>query len=85
MNAITRKVAQDKKKYLRQVKEFLCRLNIPEVVENVDDDEFIAEKVFPIANEHFVEDYYRYRSADHYLRNREFYENEDNYAIHPVY
>ena len=65
------------------MKEFLCRLSIPDVVERMDDDEFIAEKVFPIANEQFVDDYYRYRSADHYLRNREFYENEDNYALHP--
>lgn len=38
-----------------------------------------------LANEQFVDDYYRYRSADHYLRNREFYENEDNYALHPSF
>lgn len=79
------KIASDKRKYLRQVKEFLCRLNVPKAVERMDDDVFITEKVFPIANEQFREEYYRYRSADHYLRNREFYENEDNYAIHPIY
>ncbi len=48
------------RKYLRHVKEFLCRLRIPDVVERMDDDDFIAEKVFPIANEQFVDDYYRY-------------------------
>lgn len=82
--SIAKKVAQDKRKYLHVVKEFLCRLNIPEVVEKVDDDDFIAEKVFPIASEQFRDDYYRYRSADHYLRNKEFYENEDNYALYPL-
>lgn len=83
--SIAKKVSQDKRKYLRCVKEFLCRINIPNAVERINDDAFIAEKVFPIASEQFIDDYYRYRSAEHYLRNREFYENEDNYAIHPIY
>ncbi len=83
--SIARKVANDKKKYMRYVKEFLCRLNIPNAVDKIDDDDFISAQVFPIANEQFADDYYRYRSADHYLRNREFYENPDNYAIHPIY
>lgn len=83
--SITQKVSNDKRKYLHYVKEFLRRLNIPNAVERINDEDFIAENILPIASQQFADDYFRYRSADHYLRNREFYENPDNYAIHPIY
>lgn len=78
-------IQSDKKKYLKCVKEFLCRVSIPGAVEHIDDDVFIREKIFPIASEQFVDEYWRYRSADHYLRNKEFYDNPTNYEIHPIY
>jgi len=77
--------ASDKKKYLRCVKEFLIRVNVPEAAEHIDDDVFMMERVFPIANEKFIDEYWRYQNADHYLRNREFYDNPANYEIHPIF
>ncbi len=78
-------VHTEKKKYLRCIKEFLCRVNIPDVMDHIDDDVFMMERVFPIANEQFIDEYWRYRNADHYLRNKEFYDDPANYAIHPIY
>lgn len=54
-------------------------------MDHIDDDVFMMERVFPIANEQFIDEYWRYRNADHYLRNKEFYDDPANYAIHPIY
>lgn len=75
----------EKKKYLKCVMEFLCRVNIPDAVNHIDDDVFMREHVFPIANEQFVDEYWKYRSAEHYLRNIDFYEDPTNYEIYPIY
>ncbi len=62
----------------------MCRINVPGAAEHIDDEVFIMEKVFPMANEQFVDEYWRYKSTDHYLRNKEFYDNPANYEIHPI-
>lgn len=79
------KARSERNNCLRCVKEFVCRLNIPDVLEHINDDEFMMEKVFPLANEKFISEYWRYRSAEHYLQNREFYDNPDNYRFTPGY
>lgn len=78
-------IQSEKKKYLRHVKEFLCRVNVPGAAEHIDDEAFIMEKVFPMASNQFVDEYWRYKTADHYLRNKDFYNNPANYEIHPIY
>ena len=62
----------------------MCRINVPGAAEHIDDEVFIMEKVFPMANEQFVDEYWRYKSTDLYLRNKEFYDNPANYEIHPI-
>ena len=85
LNTTTMSAQNEKKKYLRCVKEFLCRVNVPGAMDHIDDDAFMMELVFPIANEQFRDEYWRYKSADHYLRNKDFYENPANYEIHPIF
>lgn len=78
-------ILTEKKKYFRCVKEFLCRVNVPDVMDHIDDAAFMVERVFPIANEQFIDEYWRYKRADHYLRNKDFYENPSNYELYPSY
>lgn len=78
-------IRTDQKKYLQRIQAFLDGINIPGASERVDDEVFMAEYVFPLANETFIGEYWSYRNADHYLRNKEFYDDPVNYEIHPIY
>ena len=81
----TMNATSEKEKYFRCVREFLNRVNILDATDHIDDEIFMIEQVFPISNEQFKEEYWRYRNADHYLRNKEFYNNPENYETHPIY
>ena len=77
-------VKTDCNRLRERVMIFLSFLNIPDAKEKIDDDVFMRECVFPVANERFLQEYWNYRSVDHYLRNKEFYDNIENHTINPI-
>lgn len=78
-------IKSERSKCLQKISDFLSKVNIPDAVNKVNDEAFMAEYVFPIANEQFIGDYWCYRSADHHLQNMDFYNDPANYEIHPIY
>lgn len=66
-------IKSQREQALQTVCAYLNEIGMEEAAQYVDDEVFMMQAVFPFADIDFIDTYWRYKAADHYMRNKEFY------------